>query len=214
MSKSNSRWFARTLLAWGRANRRDFPWRKETDSFRILIAELLLQRSRSKTVATVYNKLFARWPNAESLATAPVRSIESVIRPLGLVRRASTVKAIAQVIAERGDTPRAVSELQALPGVGRYVAHATAAVAFGSPVATVDGVTARVYRRFFGLPSTQPPVADRQLWAQVADLTPARTVRDWNWAVLDLAASVCLPRTPRCSECPLCSRCGWRIKTT
>jgi A/G-specific adenine glycosylase len=214
MPTPGSRWFARTLLAWGRENRRDFPWRKETDPFRILVAELLLQRSRSKTVATVYGKLFARWPDAKSLASASVRSIESVTRPLGLVRRASTVKAIAKAIAQRGHTPQAVSELKELPGVGEYVAHATAAAAFGAPVATVDGVTARVYRRFFEMPATQPPVADRQLWALVADITPRRAVREWNWAVLDLAAGVCLPKIPKCSECPLRSRCAWAIKNS
>lgn len=160
-------------------------------------------------MAIVYEKLLGRWPDAESLAKARVRSIETVIRPIGLVGRARTLQALARVVAERGEVPRSVTALQELPGVGEYVAHATAAVAFGSPVATVDGVSARVYRRYFGMQSDKAPVADRKLWARVQDVTPRRGVRDWNWAVLDLAALVCLPKVPRCPQCPLRSRCAW-----
>jgi A/G-specific adenine glycosylase len=195
------------VLAWGRANRRAFPWREETDPFRVLVAEVLLQRSRGGTVARVYGELFARWPTASALASADVEEVRSVIRPLGLVRRAETLRRLAAAVVERGDVPSSVAALQELPGVGRYAASATAAVAFGRPVPTVDGVSARVYRRYFGLPSDLPPVADERLWATVADVTPRGAVREWNWAVLDLAAAVCLPKVPRCPACPLRATC-------
>jgi A/G-specific adenine glycosylase len=201
--------FVRELLAWGRRNRRSFPWRAERDPFKVLVAEVLLQRSRGSSVAPVYKRLFERWPSATELGRARVDSIRSVIRPLGLIRRAETLKTIARAVAERGSVPRSVEGLLKLPGVGQYAASATAAVAFGKRTATVDGVTARVYRRYFGLESQQPASTDRDLWALVEDVTPERGVREWNWAVLDLAATVCLPAKPRCADCPLTARCSW-----
>ena len=175
----------------------------------MLVAEILLQRSRGRTVAKVYEELFRRWPDAQALARARVDSIRSVIRPLGLLSRAERLKALAGEVTELGGVPQTFEGLAAMPGVGPYAANATLAVAFGRPSATVDGVTARVYRRFFGLGSDQPPSIDRELWNLVDRVTPARGVREWNWAVLDLAATVCLPGRPRCEECPLQMHCRW-----
>jgi A/G-specific adenine glycosylase len=199
--------FRRKLLAWGRRNRRSFPWRETDDPFRVLVAEVLLQRSRGKTVAVVYERLFARWPDAGALARARESSIASVIRPIGLVRRAATLREMAKVVVQRGGVPSTVEELLELPGVGPYAAGATAAVAFGAHEAVVDGVSARVYRRYFGLDCTTPASNDHQLWSVVGAATPRRAVEEWNWAVLDLAALVCLPGTPRCPFCPLRTSC-------
>jgi A/G-specific adenine glycosylase len=201
--------FVEDLTRWGRANRRSFPWRDTRHPFQILVAEVLLQRSRGRTVALVFEELFARWPDAESLARARVSSIRSVIRPLGLVRRAETLKALASAVLERGGVPRTLEGLLELPGVGPYAANATLAVAFGRRAGVVDGVTARVYRRYFDLQTNGPPSVDRELWSVVDRTTPGRDVRQWNWSVLDLAATVCLPRRPRCSDCPLAERCAW-----
>lgn len=200
--------FRRTLLRWGRLNRRAFPWREETDPFNILVAEVLLQRSRGRTVAVVYEILLKRWPTAEALAAARVGSIEKVIYPLGLTSRAKTLKAMASAVVARGGVPSTLEALMELPGVGRYAASATAALAFGRHVPTVDGVTARVYRRYFGLPSEVPASDDPDLWEVVARVTPKRSVREWNWAVLDLAAAICLPKRPRCPDCPLKDGCA------
>ena len=201
--------FVDHLRAWGRANRRTFPWRSERDPFRILVAEVLLQRSRGKTVALAFEELFRRWPDAGALARARVPSIESVIRPLGLVRRAATLKELAKAVLECGGVPRTLVGLMGLPGVGRYAASATLAVAFRKPVPTVDGVTARVYRRYFGLAGDGPASSDRELWGLVERVTPRKGIREWNWAILDLAATVCLPKRPRCPQCPLRERCAW-----
>ena len=199
--------FVRRLLRWGRENRRSFPWRDEADPFRILVAEVLLQRSRGKTVAPVYTELWGRWPDAVALSKARVDSIRSVIRPLGLVRRAETLKALATEVVALGGVPSTLEGLLELPGVGQYAASATRAVAFERRQATVDGVTARVYRRYFGLRDELPASTDRELWAMVERVTPQTGVREWNWAVLDLAATVCLPGCPRCEVCPISSGC-------
>jgi A/G-specific adenine glycosylase len=200
-------WFRRRLLAWDRENRRSFPWRETDDPWRVLVAEVLLQRSRGKTVAKVYEELFRRWPDAATLSRAQERSIVSVIRPLGLVRRATSIREMAREIVELGGVPSTFEGLTALPGVGRYAANATLAVAFAKHAPVVDGVTARVYRRYLALPSDLPPTADAQLWTEVERATPGRGMREWNWAVLDLAATVCLPQHPRCLRCPLVQRC-------
>lgn len=199
--------FVRSLQAWGRRNRRSFPWRETREPFRILVAEVLLQRSRGKTVAMVFEELFDRWPDADALSRARVDSIRAVIRPIGLTSRAATLRALAAAIVERGGVPRTYDGLLELPGVGRYATSATLTTAFGVRTGTVDGVSARVYRRFFGLDAAGPASNDRALWELVADVTPARDVRAWNWAVLDLAATVCLPARPRCEECPLRTTC-------
>ncbi len=169
----------------------------------------MLQRSRGKTVAKVYEKLFARWPDAASLARARVDTIEKVIRPLGLTRRAGTLKEMAAVVSGLGEVPSTLDGLLALPGVGPYAAGATLAVAFGKRAPVVDGVTARVYRRYFGLELAIPASSDPELWRVVAETSPARNNKEWNWAVLDLASSVCLPKVPRCHECPLTAHCRW-----
>jgi A/G-specific adenine glycosylase len=202
-------WFRRRLKAWGRTNYRSFPWRETDNPFKVLIAEVLLQRSRGKTVAHVFEALFSRWPDAAVLSRARVPSIASVIRPLGLVRRAATLKALASEIVRLGGVPADLDGLMALPGVGRYAASATLAVAFGRLVPTVDGVTARVYRRFFGLGGDEPASNDKKLWSAVERATPTQGIREWNWAVLDLAATVCLPKVPRCQDCPLVRHCAW-----
>ncbi len=202
--------FRRTLSRWGALNRRSFPWRETDDPFRILVAEVLLQRSRGVTVAKVFERVFSRWPDAEHLARARVDSIESVIRPLGLVSRASKLRDLARSVVQIGSVPNSLEGLLALPGVGPYAAGATMAVAFGERSAVVDGVTARVYRRYFGLAADLPAVSDKDLWSLVTDVTPKRSVKEWNWAVLDLAATTCLPKTPRCSACPLRAECAWK----
>lgn len=202
-------WFRRRLLAWGRANRRSFPWRETDDPWRVLVAEVLLQRSRGKTVARVYESLLARWPDAAALSRAREVSIASVIRPLGLVRRAATLRAMALEVTRRGGVPSTIEGLLELPGVGRYAANATLAVAFGKRAPVVDGVTARVYRRYLGLHSQLPATADAELWAAAEAALPSTKVREWNWAVLDLAADVCVPARPRCPRCPLAARCAF-----
>jgi len=196
-------------MVWGRANRRSFPWRETDDPFRILVAEVLLQRSRGKTVATIYHRLFERWPDAGALSRARVDSIVRVIRPLGLTSRAATLKELARNVARLGVVPPTLEGLLRLPGVGPYAAGATLAVAFGKRAPVVDGVTARVYRRYFGLDLAVPASSDPELWRVVAEVWPARKNKEWNWAVLDLASSVCLPKVPRCEECPLAARCRW-----
>ncbi len=204
----------RLLLRWGRQNRREFPWRNEPDPFRILIAELLLQRSRSSTVTKVYVELFRRWPSPARLARADTLDIAEVIRPLGLVGRASRIRALAGAVDRRGDIPKSRKGLRMLPGVGEYVASATMSAAYGSAIPVVDSVSARVYSRvYLAATISRGGEAEPAFRSVVEWATPRSSARDWNWAVLDLAATVCLPVRPRCGECPLQPVCSYASNT-
>jgi A/G-specific adenine glycosylase len=197
--------FTSQLLAWYEHNGRVFPWRQTDDPYRILICEVLLRRSRSTTVAKVTEPFFSRWPSPAALAEAEVHEVIEVIRPLGLTGRASQLIKLAQALSDREQFPDSVDELVALPGVGRYAAAAT----LGEP--TIDGTSARVYRRYFGsLNSAEHKTVDRALWDLATDVVGSHPhARRVNWAVLDIAAGTCAPSRPRCSACPLQSSCVW-----
>lgn len=199
--------FTIRLLGWFEQHGREFPWRQTDNPYRVLICEVLLRRSRSTTVAKVTDPFFERWPDPRALAQADADEVIEVIRPLGLTSRAGQLIALAQALSNGTAFPSSVDQLVALPGVGRYSAAAT----LGEP--TVDGTSARVYRRYFGqLDAQEHKTVDDELWELAADVLPADAdvSRVVNWAVLDLAASTCLPAQPRCHLCPLASDCRWR----
>lgn len=199
-------WFRDRALAWGNANRRSFPWRETSDPFRILVAELLLQRTRAEAAQHVYCELFDLWPDAGALASADIEQLHSILMPLGLAYRAPRLKALAEQVCEEEGCLRSPEGLRRLPGVGPYMVAATLA-ALGQRIASVDNVSARVYRRFFGLEAAAVVNSDAELWALVSECLPATEVQAWNWAVLDLAALVCRVN-PRCGTCPLAERCA------
>ena len=197
--------FATRLLEWASEEGRNFAWREEEDAFRLLLAEVLLQRSRSSTVERVFKQVVARWPTADALASADMLDLAEALRPLGLTGRATRVKELARALAERGSVPTRSRELRELPGVGAYVAGATAAALQTEETPLVDSVSVRVFRRYF---APDAAISDNDLAAMAyADAPPGRW-RELNWAALDLAALICLPRRPRCGECPVAGECA------
>ena len=197
-------WFAQQLLRWYREHGRDFPWRRTDDPFVVLVCEVLLRRSRSSTVAKVMDAFMERWVDAAALADTEPEEVAAVIRPLGLTSRSIQLVAMARELRDLPGFPTSVDELTELTGVGRYAATAT----LGLP--TVDGTSARVYRRFYGLTDHRPhKTVDDALWTFVARNSPEDRTEalHLNWAVLDLAAAACLPEKPRCKACPLARRC-------
>ncbi|HUX48864.1 MAG TPA: DNA (cytosine-5-)-methyltransferase [Dehalococcoidia bacterium] len=200
--------FVDLLTDWGNQNQRRFPWREETNPFKILIAEVLLQRSRAKTVTKIYTELFSRWPDAKSLSMASEETIRGVIEPLGLVKRASTIHNLALLVSKVGSTLSSYEEILNLPGVGEYMSGATANTTLGESKPIVDSVSARVYRRFFGLyPYTSSKNVDSELISLVNRILTYDIHYHLNWYVLDLAAEICLPKIPRCHRCPLSEAC-------
>ena len=195
------------IFTWWEDQKRDFPWRRATDPFKLLVAEMLLQRSRSKSVSRIYMDLFDRWPTPQELAEADVSEIENLIRPLGLSSRATTIKAVAVAWFERGEPPCSSKELQGLPGVGPYSANATAVAMSWDSDPCVDSVSVRVLRRYLGKQGKD--YSDQHVASIVYSEVPKNRWRELNWAILDLAAAICMPRVPRCHLCPLVDRCKW-----
>jgi A/G-specific adenine glycosylase len=192
----------RRLLAWYDSNQRDLPWRRSADPYRIWLSEIMLQQTRVAAVLEHYRVFLARFPTVRKLAAAPLESVLAAWSGLGYYRRARSLHRAAQqiVVCHGGRLPRTVQELRALPGVGRYTGAAVASIAFGVPVAVVDGNVERVISRLLA-------VSALDYWALAESLLARRRPGDWNQAMMELGATVCLPRQPQCGACPLKQWC-------
>jgi A/G-specific adenine glycosylase len=204
--------FQRLLLDWFSTNGRRFPWRRSRDPYKILVAEVLLQKTDSTKVLPVYRRLVKKHPNVRSLAGARLLSLKRLIRPIGLHYRARRLQMMARDIVEGygGRVPRTAPELLRLPGVGAYIANAVLAVAFLEPVPMVDTNVVRVMKRAFNMRSRMTRErADRRLWASVAATIPRARARDYSLALLDLGGLVCTARKPNCPDCPVSHPCSY-----
>ena len=156
----------------------------------------------------MYREVIRRWPDPIRLARARQATIERVIAPLGLPKRAQTLKRLGRSLTELGGVPDSPNELMKLPGVGPYAAHAVPVFSLGKDLPLVDWVIARVLRRYFGLPDDKRPNADKQLWAVATDLANLGEASRLWLGVLDFADATCKPR-PRCDDCPLSIDCAY-----
>lgn len=200
----------RALLRWYRREKRDLPWRASRDPYRVWISEAMLQQTRVETVIGYYGRFLERFPSVEALARARPDSVLAAWSGLGYYRRARALHAAARAVVERhgGRFPRRREDLLALPGVGAYTAGAIASIAFDAPEPLVDGNVARVFSRLFALEGAPDSAGQRErLWSIAGSLVPKRGAGDWNQALMELGALVCLPREPACELCPLASRC-------
>jgi A/G-specific adenine glycosylase len=196
--------FRRRLLAWFSGNRRDLPWRADRDPYRIWISEIMLQQTRVAVVRDRYPDFLARFPSVERLAAAKLPEVLAAWSGLGYYRRARALHAAARQLAKRGPGfPPTAEELEALPGIGRYTAAAIASIAFNLPCAVVDGNVERVLGRLFR-------VRKQQAWSVAAELLSPRRPGDFNQAMMELGATVCLPQAPLCRECPVFAWCRTR----
>ncbi len=203
----------RSLLRWYDAHRRDLPWRQTRDPYAIWVAEIMLQQTRVAAVLEHYREFLRRFPSVERLARAPGSAVLAAWSGLGYYRRARALHAAARVVLRKfgGRLPRTEAELAQLPGVGRYTAAAIASTAFGRPCAVVDGNVERVLTRLLGL--VRPPSAGR-LWDLAAQLLSRRRPGDFNQAMMELGATVCVPSAPHCDLCPVRRRCAWSISAS
>jgi A/G-specific adenine glycosylase len=186
-------------------NGRDFPWRRETDPYKILVAEKLLQQTTYGHVLKVYHDFFKKFPNVRSLAKAEVPEIENTIRRLGFQRqRARQLKEIAQVIVNEygGNVPSRKEDLLRLKGVGEYVANAVLCFAFGKDVAIVDMNVRRVVSRVFGWKG----VSDKEIAKRLCAMLPKGKAKEFNWTMIDFSSIIC-SRKPKCKICFLNDLC-------
>jgi len=190
---------ADAIFAWYLAVRRDLPWRRTSDPYRILVSEVMLQQTQVARVVPYYQAWLERFPDAAALASAPAADVLRMWSGLGYNRRALALQAACAVVASDG-WPRTVEGLQALPGVGPYTAAAVASFAFGVQAAAVDTNVRRVIERFDRRARRPPELAKR-----AAALVPQGRAADWNQAMMELGATVCTARAPACEACPAAS---------
>ena len=194
------------LLPWYDANRRDLPWRRTRDPYRILVAEYLLQRTRIKSGTPYYERFLKRFPTVQDLAAAPLDDVLAVWEGLGFYGRARNLHAAARAIVEdhRGLIPPSHDALASLPGIGPYTAGAVASIAFGIPVPAVDGNVTRVIARVFRIREDVTTGTVRRRIAEIAArLVPSDRPGTFNQAMMELGATICTPLAPACPKCPL-----------
>ena len=201
--------FASALLDWYQSARRDLPWRRTRDPYRIWISEIMLQQTRVAAVIPYYERFLTRFPDAAALALAPEQDVLAAWSGLGYYSRARNLQKAARLIHERGQFPSNYEEIRQLPGIGDYTAAAIASISFHLPHVVVDGNVLRVMSRYAAEPGDIAAKATRTRLRDLAQslLDPARAA-DFNQALMELGATVCLPRDPRCLLCPVSSRCA------
>ena len=203
----------RALEAWFRASARDLPWRTDhRDPYRSLVSELMLQQTQVSRVLEKFGAFLERFPTVEALASAPEDDVLAAWSGLGYYRRARLLHACAKAIVEHhaGKVPESVEELLELPGIGRYTAGAIASMVFGQRAPIVDGNVARVLLRVHNKPVPQAEKATVEwAWQRAEELVEScNDPTVFNEAMMELGATVCVPKGPRCLQCPISDQCG------
>jgi len=202
--------FRRRVLAWYRAHGRDLPWRRTSDPYHILVSEVMLQQTQVDRVLPKYHEWLERYPSLEALAGAPLRDVSRTWRPLGYNIRPKRLHAIARqaVASHGGRLPDDATTLLSFKGIGAYTAGAIRSFAFHQRAAILDTNVARVlFRVFLGRGEQKAHATTRHLWALSEALVPYRHVFDYNQALMDMGATVCTARKPKCAACPLRRQC-------
>lgn len=203
----------RNLLAWYRINRRDLPWRRGRDPYRIWLAEIMLQQTRIAAVLPYYERFLARFPTVGDLARSRESEVLKYWAGLGYYSRARNLhRAAKQIVAAHdGQFPSHIDEALALPGIGHYTAAAILSIAFDIPLAALDGNVARVLSRLFAIRGDlRTPKTWKHLARTAQQLLPRKFSGDWNQALMELGETICTPRSPQCARCPISRHCKAR----
>jgi A/G-specific adenine glycosylase len=207
---------SKRLLAWYDRHRRELPWRAaagaRAEPYHVWLSEIMLQQTTVPAVGPYYRRFLARWPTVADLAAAPIEEVMREWAGLGYYARARNLHACARAVAAQGGVfPDSEEGLRALPGIGAYTAAAIAAIAFDRKSTPVDSNWERVVARLHAV-SEPLPRSKPDLRRLAALLTPARRPGDFAQAVMDLGATVCTPRNPGCTVCPLLDLCAARAQ--
>ena len=202
--------FAKLLLAWYDRHARSLPWRGIHNAYHTWVSETMLQQTRVETVLSYYDRFISRFPTVEALAAAPEDEVLKLWEGLGYYRRARNLHKGARQVAEElgGVMPADVKELLKISGIGEYTAGAIASIAYDRAVPAVDGNVIRVVSRVRGIrENVGIPSVRRQITEAAAELVPAERPGDFNQAMMDLGATICVPGTPSCEKCPVAALC-------
>lgn len=205
-------WFRGRCARWFKSHGRRFPWRESPQSaYRLVIAEVMLQRTTANAAAAFVPSFLAKYPSWNSLDSASLDELELALRPVGLWRRrAQALKALAAVMAGTGGKfPLQREALESLPGIGQYIANAVVLLVHRRPAPLLDSNMARVLERFFEPRQLVDLRYDPYLQELAATVVDCQESRQLNWAILDIAASICRARAPLCPDCPLRERCRY-----
>jgi A/G-specific adenine glycosylase len=201
----------RNLLAWYGKHKRDLPWRRTEDPYRIWISEVMLQQTRVAAVIPYYERFLTLFPDAAALASAPEQALLAAWAGLGYYSRARNLQKAARAIVELGQFPADYEALRGLPGVGDYTAAAVASIAFGKPHAVLDGNVLRVLSRVAAESGDiKSQVVRSRLRALAEKLLDPRHPGEFNQALMELGATVCVPKQPLCGQCPIRFECQAR----
>ncbi|MFN9271818.1 MAG: A/G-specific adenine glycosylase [Planctomycetia bacterium] len=198
------------LVAWYARARRDLPWRRSRDPYRVWVSEIMLQQTQVERVKVYFTRFIAAFPTVRMLAAADEDDVLRLWEGLGYYRRARQLHAAAkQIVAEhRGRFPRSLEGLRGLPGIGRYTAGAILSIAFDEPAPIVEATSRRVIARLFGHAARlDGPGGDAPIWEIAERLVPDEGPGTFNQALMDLGALVCTPDRPLCTQCPLVRLC-------
>ena len=202
------------LLNWYRDNKRTLPWRRSQDPYAVWVSEIMLQQTRVETVIPYFENWMRLFPTIRALARASEHDVLNVWEGLGYYSRARNLHKAAKIAADqyKGRLPRDLDALRKLPGIGRYTLGAIASIAFGMDVPALDGNIRRVYARLFDISEpADSTVGEKILWQLAETHLPSGEAGDYNQALMDLGATICLPKNPRCLICPLMKICKARI---
>lgn len=206
----NRKNFTKTILSWYDQGHRDLPWRRTQDPYRIWISEIMLQQTRAETVVSYYERFLARYPTVQDLADAPEEALLKAWEGLGYYSRARSLQRAAKEIVARygGQLPADLDKLRALPGIGDYTAGAIASIAFGIPAAAVDGNVERVLCRWDAITDeVGTPAVRRQITARAQALVPRDRPGAFANAMMEMGATMCTPKNPKCLLCPVREGC-------
>ena len=208
---------ASRLLAWYHANKRTLPWRGYPSAYAVWVSEIMLQQTRVEAVIPYFEKWMRRFPDVQVLADASEQDVLNAWEGLGYYSRARNLHRAAKIVADqfRGEIPRDIDDLRRLPGIGRYTLGAIASIAFGMDVPALDGNIKRVYSRIFDIEEpVDSSTGEKMLWEIAAQNLPKGHAGDYNQALMDLGAAICVPRNPRCLICPVMRLCRARQNGT
>ena len=199
------------LLDWWSVNKRQFPWRDTTNPYKILIAEILLHRTRAEQVLPVYCQFIKEFTSLESIASSDINRVLNLLTPLGLTWRSKALHKMAVEIMSKydGKVPESLADLLSLTGIGPYIASAVRCFAYGYSEAVIDTNTVRIAGRLLNIKVTDGSRRSRLFKDTLQHLLDNENPKDFNLALIDLGASVCRPSMPDCVRCPIKSYCAF-----